>query len=105
MVVGHGKHPSSRSNPRQKKSLQLITRAVVSLLTMKIITLFLAITSLAYGQGPRPENIGSSPQPIGEAGIAWYTTWDSAKAEAKRSQRPIFFMSAAAECGNISGVF
>lgn len=73
---------------------------------MKMITLLLAITGIAFGQGgPRPENLGASPQPIGEAGVAWYTTWDSAKAEAQRSQRPIFFMSAAAECGTISGVF
>ena len=34
-------------------------------------------------------------QKVGAAGIAWYTTWETAQAEAKRTNRPIFFMSAA----------
>lgn len=70
-------------------------------------------TALALGltnavllaQGPRPDDLGASPQAIGEAGPAWYTTWDTALAEAKRSNRPIFFMAAAATCSGISGVF
>ncbi|MFK7909229.1 MAG: hypothetical protein AB8F34_01365 [Akkermansiaceae bacterium] len=56
-------------------------------------------------QGPRSIDIGASPQAIGSPGIVWYTTWDTALAEAKRSQRPIFFMAAAAQCDGISGVF
>ena len=56
-------------------------------------------------QGPPPEQLGASPQAIGAPGVAWYTTWGSALAEAQRSQRPIFFMAAAATCGGISGVF
>ena len=60
-------------------------------------------TTLA--QGPRPDDLGASPQPVGEAGIAWYTTWETAQAEAERSNRPIFFMAAAATCNGISGVF
>ena len=50
-------------------------------------------------------DLGASPLPIGEAGIAWYTTWDTALAEAKRSNRPLFFMSAAATCNGVPGVF
>lgn len=46
-----------------------------------------------------------SPLPVGEAGIMWYTTWETALAEAERSGRPIFFMAAAAGCSGISGVF
>lgn len=42
---------------------------------------------------------------IGEPGIAWYCRWDTALAEAKRSQRPILFMAAAAQCSGVSGVF
>jgi len=34
-------------------------------------------------------------QPVGASGIAWYTTWETGVAEAKRSNRPIFFMAAA----------
>ncbi len=70
----------------------------------------LLITSLSggivLGQGaPRPDDLGASPQPIGEAGVAWYTTWETALDEARRSNRPIFFMAAAATCSGISGVF
>lgn len=45
------------------------------------------------------------PQEIGEAGIAWFTTWETGLAEAKRTNRPIFFMSAATTCSGVSGVF
>jgi len=62
-------------------------------------------TSAVGAQGARPTDIGASEQPIGSPGIVWYATWDTALAEAKRSQRPIFFMAAAAQCNGISGVF
>ena len=65
----------------------------------------LAITLSVSAQGPRPNDLGASPQAIGEAGVAWYTTWDTAVEEATRSNRPIFFMAAAATCHGISGVF
>jgi len=58
-----------------------------------------------FAQGPRPTDLGASPQKVGDAGVAWYTTLDTAMAEAKRSNRPIFFMAAAATCNGISGVF
>ena len=75
---------------------------------MRILPLIVALTgfaSLAHAQGPKPTDIAPSPQPVGDAGIMWYTTWDTALAEAKRSNRPIFFMAAAATCSGISGVF
>jgi hypothetical protein len=56
-------------------------------------------------QGPRPEQLGASKLDLGEPGIAWYTTWESAEAEAKRSGRPIMFVAAATQCNGISGVF
>ena len=46
-----------------------------------------------------------NPQAVGEQGVAWYVTWETAVAEAKRSNRPIFFMSAAAQCSGVTGVF
>lgn len=72
-----------------------------------VFLIFLLAAPLAYSQrGNRgASNIGASPQPVGEAGIMWYTTWDTALAEAKRSNRPIFFMAAAATCNGIPGVF
>ena len=70
--------------------------------TLASLALF---TTSVFAQGPRPTDLGASPQAVGEAGVAWYTTWETALAEAQRSNRPIFFMSAAATCGGISGVF
>lgn len=65
----------------------------------------LACAGTFYAQGARPIDITASPQPIGDAGVMWYTTWDTAIEEAERSNRPIFFMAAAATCSGISGVF
>ena len=55
--------------------------------------------------GGRLQAVEKNPQAVGAEGIAWYATWDNAVAEAKRSNRPIFFMSAAAQCTGVSGVF
>ena len=75
---------------------------------MKIL-LTVALVMLANfsvdARGPRPIDIAASKQPMGSPGVVWYTTWETALAEAKRSQRPIFFMAAAAQCNGISGVF
>jgi len=40
-----------------------------------------------------------------DARIAWYGTWDRAKAEAKRLNRPILLVSAAPHCHNVSGLW
>ena len=71
----------------------------------KIFLLLLGSSALLFSQGARPADLTASPQAVGEPGIAWYTTWDTALAEAKRSQRPIFFMAAAATCNGVPGVF
>ena len=55
--------------------------------------------------GARPTEIGVSPADIGAPGIAWYGSLEVGLAEAKRSNRPIFFMSAASQCGGVPGVF
>ena len=49
--------------------------------------------------------VPDNPQAVGEAGVAWYTTWEKGLEEAKRSNRPIFFMAAATTCSGVSGVF
>jgi len=72
------------------------------IIPLSVLAIF---TVSSFGRGPGPMEIGASEQAIGTPGVAWYTTWDSALAEAKRSQRPIFFMAAAAQCNGISGVF
>ncbi len=58
-----------------------------------------------HGPGPAPSDLGASKLDLGEPGIAWYTTWESAEAEAKRSGRPIMFVAAATQCHGVSGVF
>lgn len=40
-----------------------------------------------------------------KGGIQWFTTWTQAKAEAKRTKRPILLTSAAPHCRNISGMW
>ena len=46
-----------------------------------------------------------SPLGIGEASIAWYTTLETGRKEAVRSNRPIMFVAAATQCLGIPGVF
>ena len=65
----------------------------------------IALCGVAIAQGPRPGDLGASKLDIGQPGIAWYTTWESAQAEAKRSGRPIMFVAAATQCHGVSGVF
>jgi hypothetical protein len=77
--------------------------------------LLLALTCVVEAQGNRGggnrsggkgiSGVADNPQEVGESGIAWYTTWKTGLAEAKRSNRPIFFMSAATTCSGIPGVF
>jgi hypothetical protein len=55
--------------------------------------------------GSRLHAVERNPQAVGDEGVAWYVTWKTGLAEAKRSNRPIFFMSAAAQCSGVSGVF
>lgn len=57
---------------------------------------FLMALTVIEAQAQRvKKHLAEHPQAIGDAGIAWYTTWEGGLAEAKRSNRPIFFMAAA----------
>ncbi|MDA0282994.1 MAG: hypothetical protein O3B13_13400 [Planctomycetota bacterium] len=74
--------------------------------TSLVLACVMACGSAAYAQGgPRPTDLGASDLDLGEPGIAWYTTWETAQAEAKRSGRPIMFVAAATQCHGVSGVF
>ncbi len=65
-----------------------------------------AVMSLPiWAQGPRDPSIGQTQLNPGDAGIAWYTTWETGLAEAQRSGRPIMFMAAATTCSGVPGVF
>ena len=66
----------------------------------------MAVCATGYSQGgPRPGDLGASSLDPGESGIAWYTTWETGLAEARRSGRPIMFVAAATQCHGVSGVF
>ena len=71
----------------------------------QIVVLALIFVSVSGGQGPRPNDLGASNLDLGKPGIAWYTTWETGREEAKRSGRPIMFVAAATQCHGISGVF
>lgn len=38
-------------------------------------------------------------------GVQWYATWEQARAEAKRLDRPIMLFSAAPHCHGVSGLW
>jgi hypothetical protein len=70
-----------------------------------VVFFLAALGGCVVAQGPRPSDLGASKLDLGEAGIQWYTTWESAEAEAKRSGRAIMFVAAATQCHGVSGVF
>lgn len=73
------------------------------LLTFSLLAL--AGSQLVNAQGARPTDLGAADLDIGEAGIDWYSTWDTAAAEAKRTNKPIMFVAAATQCSGVSGVY
>jgi hypothetical protein len=51
---------------------------------------------------------GSSGKTVGyvpDGGIVWFGTLKAGLAEAKRTNRPIFIMSAVPECHGVSGIW
>lgn len=96
MVVQYGKNRNTMRKPRMN-----LTRAFWSAVFFVLMTLS---TSQLTAQS-RLAQVGSSDLDVGEAGIAWYTTWETAQAEGIRSGRPIIFVAAATQCGGVSGVF
>ncbi len=56
-------------------------------------------------RGPRPEQLGESEADLGSSGIVWYPILDDGLAEARRTGKPILFMSASSSCAGIPGVF
>lgn len=71
-----------------------------------------ALASILVAQpGPPPGRGGDrhGPLPTVEApsgpGIAWFGTWAEARDEARRTGRPILFMSAAPQCHLVPGTW
>ena len=84
-----------------------IRKTIFGLILATLISIVASDASAQRGQRNRGAamDVPEHPQDVGESGIDWYTTWKSGLAEAKRSNRPIFFMSAATVCSGVSGVF
>ena len=68
-----------------------------------------AMPLLVAAQRPGSRGTDRGPLPVYEApeaaGIAWFGTWEAALEEAKRTQRPILFQSAAPQCSGTPGVW
>ena len=69
--------------------------------TILLATLTLGAVFPVFAKGPDIGTIGASPQSIGDSGLAWYTTWDTAMAEAKRSQQAAAAAAFRAELGGV----
>ncbi len=73
------------------------------------VALLLALTPIASAQGrtgrrPGPPGPGVV-EPMEGSRIVWFATLESALAEAKRSDRPIFVVSAAPQCHGTPGIW
>lgn len=60
-------------------------------------------------KGPGGKGDGLPPRKDGELtqanGIQWFATWEFGLAEAKRTGRPMLFLSAAPHCAGVSGIW
>lgn len=72
---------------------------------LAICLVFLCVSDCVAQRGNRDKTVVDHPQAVGDPGIAWYTTWKTGLKEARRSNRPIFFMSAATCSRGVSGAF
>jgi hypothetical protein len=73
---------------------------------MKILMAALALAAALQeppGRG-RPPGPGLVEPAKGDR-IAWFGTWEAGLAEAQRTQRPIFLVSAAPHCHNVPGIW
>jgi len=72
---------------------------------LKLLIPVIALGAFTPLSSAKPIDLGAIKLPIGAESVIWYSTWETALSEAKRSNRPIFFMAAAHQCGNVSGTF
>ena len=73
--------------------------------TLILVATLALITHKVHARGAKPSELGAIKLPIGSEAVIWYSTWETALTEAKRSNRPIFYMAAAHQCGSVSGTF
>ncbi|MAE75899.1 MAG: hypothetical protein CMJ85_03395 [Planctomycetes bacterium] len=66
-----------------------------------LAVLLISASLLAQGRGP---GVTVDWRRV-EQRVAWFGTWDRAKAAAKRTNRPILVVSAAPHCNKVPGVW
>lgn len=69
----------------------------------RLLPLTLIAASLALGSARADDGAPETPGP--KPKIQWFGTWASAKAEAKRTGRPILLTSAAPQCKGTPGIW
>ncbi len=75
-------------------------------LLLGALALVFAIVGLvAYVQSQPPKVGGKRAAPPDDGGVQWFATWESARAEAARTGRPILLVSAAPHCAGVSGIW
>ncbi|MGV3723852.1 MAG: hypothetical protein ACO1SX_23390 [Actinomycetota bacterium] len=77
---------------------------------MKRLAIFMAAAATLIAAGfPCPAaaagDEASAPKAVAAGGIQWFTRLKDGLAEAKRTGRPILFLSAAPSCGGVPGVW
>jgi hypothetical protein len=69
----------------------------------------LVLASLILGSSAEPAvDLESAPVTVTDnypAGVAWWGTWEGARAEASRSVKPILLLSAAPQCHGVPGIW
>jgi hypothetical protein len=77
----------------------------VLVLTVLVLALALAGTTICVGLQPPPVAATHKFNPKQIGGIQWFATLDSGKAEAEKTGKPILLVAAAPHCSGISGVW
>ena len=78
----------------------------MSITTRVLLVLATAVVMTAHSQlADTPAQPAAAPAAARPVGIAWYATWESGLAEAKRTGRPILLLAAAPHCAGVSGIW
>lgn len=88
----------------------MTTRHLLPIAVLALTCAFAPSTAFAQDKPQSPSKATSkatsaAKQSAQPTGITWFGTWEQALAEAKRSNRPILFTSAAPACGTVPGMW
>lgn len=86
----------------------MMRRSCYDALMRLVVVCWIILCAKSLAQTHFTEETRSDSRPntqMPQGGVAWYSTWGTALAEAKRSQRPIFFIATPFQRTEISGIF